>query len=149
MLADYIATLPLWERDLLAHATEDFCPEFSLHELLQQGKVHILVASDGGYKTTAPLVGNWNGTPSHMAAKVSREATKYSPTELKGMYGRMSLLLFLTPFVSTTSNRRMTCVSRLTATIPASLRAEEEFRTRDVDSLKLVFEARSRHNRVP
>jgi hypothetical protein len=51
MLADYIATLPLWERDLLAHATEDFCPEFSLHELLQQGKVHILVASDGERNT--------------------------------------------------------------------------------------------------
>jgi hypothetical protein len=27
-----VATLPLWERDLLAHATEDHCPDSSLYE---------------------------------------------------------------------------------------------------------------------
>jgi hypothetical protein len=48
--ADYVATLPLWERDLLAHATEEHCPDSSLCELLQQTNVNILVASDGGHK---------------------------------------------------------------------------------------------------
>jgi hypothetical protein len=48
--ADYVAILPLWERDLLAHATEVYCPDSSLYELLQQRNVNILVASDGGHK---------------------------------------------------------------------------------------------------
>jgi hypothetical protein len=30
--ADYVATVPLWERDLLAHATEELCPDSSLYE---------------------------------------------------------------------------------------------------------------------
>jgi hypothetical protein len=47
--ADYVATLPLWERDLLAHATEDHCPDSSLYGLLQQTNINILVASDGGH----------------------------------------------------------------------------------------------------
>jgi hypothetical protein len=48
--ADYVATLPMWERDLLARATEEHCPGYSLYELLQQTNVNILVASDGGHK---------------------------------------------------------------------------------------------------
>jgi hypothetical protein len=48
--ADYIATIPLWERELLAHATKEFCPDSSLYDLLQQRNVDILVAGDGGHK---------------------------------------------------------------------------------------------------
>jgi hypothetical protein len=46
---DYIATLPLWEWDLLADATES-CPDSHLLELLQQRNINVLVASDGSHK---------------------------------------------------------------------------------------------------
>jgi hypothetical protein len=34
-IAECIATLPLWEGDLIAHPTEDFYPNSSLYDLLQ------------------------------------------------------------------------------------------------------------------
>jgi hypothetical protein len=34
--ADYVTTLPLWERHLIAHATGDFFPDSPLDQLLQQ-----------------------------------------------------------------------------------------------------------------
>jgi hypothetical protein len=40
----------MWERDLLAHATEEHCSDSPLYELLQQTNVNILVASDGSHK---------------------------------------------------------------------------------------------------
>jgi hypothetical protein len=48
--AHYVTTLPQWERDLLAKATEDPFPDTPLYHLLQQRNVNILVASDGGHK---------------------------------------------------------------------------------------------------
>jgi hypothetical protein len=50
--ADYVTTLPLHVRDLLAHAKDIHCPDSSLYELLQQKNVNILVASNGGHKGT-------------------------------------------------------------------------------------------------
>jgi hypothetical protein len=44
--ADYIATLPPWERDLVRN-TEFHCPDYSLCDT-QQENVNILTASDGG-----------------------------------------------------------------------------------------------------
>jgi hypothetical protein len=79
--ADYVATLPLWERDLLAHATEEHCPDSSLYELLQQTNVNILVASDGGRKDDYGSFG-WvigTNTKSYGTAKVSCGVTQCSP----------------------------------------------------------------------
>jgi hypothetical protein len=47
---DYLATLPLWERDLIKHNLESYFPDTSLCELLQQKNVNTLAASDGGHK---------------------------------------------------------------------------------------------------
>jgi hypothetical protein len=47
---EYLATLPLWVRDLLVYVTEYSCPDSSSYGLLQQRNVNILVASDGGHE---------------------------------------------------------------------------------------------------
>jgi hypothetical protein len=66
--AEYVATLPPWEGDLLAHAMEEFYPESSFYELLQQKDANILVASDGSHKE-----GNRNERRSHTGLRRSRE----------------------------------------------------------------------------
>ncbi len=48
--AEHIATLPQWERELLASATEQDFSDSSLCELLQQKNTTTLAASDGGQK---------------------------------------------------------------------------------------------------
>mgnify|MGYP000512119673 CR=1 FL=1 len=47
---DYLATLPLWEWDLIKHDLESYFPDNSLCELLQTKNVDILGASDGGHE---------------------------------------------------------------------------------------------------
>jgi hypothetical protein len=55
--AEYIATLTLWEGDLLVYVSEYYCPKSSLYELLQQRNVKILIAAMAATRiTTAPLV---------------------------------------------------------------------------------------------
>jgi hypothetical protein len=49
-LADDITTLTQWERDPIAHVTEDFSSDSPLYQVLQRRNVYILVASDGGHK---------------------------------------------------------------------------------------------------
>jgi hypothetical protein len=49
-------------RNLLAHATEEYCPDYSLYKLLQQTNVDILVASDGGHKDDYGSFGRVIGT---------------------------------------------------------------------------------------
>jgi hypothetical protein len=75
---------------------------------------------------------------SYGTAKVSHEATQCSPTELKVMVAcPFSNLFHFLCYSTTRFNRRTTCVSRLTATIPAPLgprKTEEEFHARDLDS---------------
>jgi hypothetical protein len=85
--ADYVATVPLWERDLLAHATEEHCPDSSLYEVLQQTNVNILVASDGGHRMTTALY----------CEGVARDYPVQS-YRAEG-YGRMSVLLLLTHYI--------------------------------------------------
>jgi hypothetical protein len=83
MFADYVATLPLWQRDLIARATEINCPDSSLYELLQQRNVSVLVASDGDQKDDYGSFGWVIGTKDEVIAKLPREVTPCSPTEPK------------------------------------------------------------------
>jgi hypothetical protein len=55
--ADYIATLPPWERDLLVRNTEFHCPDYSLLRVTQQENVNIPPATAATGMTTAPLAG--------------------------------------------------------------------------------------------
>ncbi len=95
--ADYVATLPLWEQDLLADATEVECPDSSLYELLQQRNVNILVASDGGHNDDCGSYGWVIGTYHEVIWDCEGTARGYPMRSSRADgYGHMSLLLFLT-----------------------------------------------------
>jgi hypothetical protein len=133
---EYIATLPRWERDLLVCVAEYFCPDSSLHELQQQSNVKIIIASDGGHKDDYGSFGWVIGRKDEVIGDCEGVARGYQMQahRVEG-YGRMSLLLLLNHYVRYYNIQPMDdCVSRLTGTIPASPKAEEEFHTRDVDS---------------
>jgi hypothetical protein len=97
MFADYIATSPPWERDLLAHATENFCRGSPLYDLPQQRNVNILVASDGGHKDDYVSFGWEIGAKHEVTWDCESIARGYPmPSYRAEGYGRISLLLFLT-----------------------------------------------------
>jgi hypothetical protein len=87
-------------RDLLAHAREEFCPESSLYELLQQKNVIILVGSDGGHKDDCSSFGWVIGTKDAVIWDCEGVARGYPMQSYRAEgYGRMSLLLFLTHYI--------------------------------------------------
>jgi hypothetical protein len=85
----------MWERDLLAHATKEYCPASSLCELLQQKNVNILVASDGGHKDDYGSFGWLIGTKDAALWDCEGVARGYPMQSYRAEgYGRMSFLLF-------------------------------------------------------
>jgi hypothetical protein len=134
--ANYVATLPQWQRDLIARATEIHCPDSSLCELLQQRNVNILVASDGGQKDDYGSFGWVIGTKDEVIWDCEGTARGYPMQSYRAEgYGRMSLLLFLTHFIRYYGIKTADdlCVTSYCDN-SSLLKAEEEFHTRDVDS---------------
>jgi hypothetical protein len=134
--AAYVATLPLWEQDLLAQATEVYCPDSSLYELLQQRNVNILVASDGGQKDDFGSFGWVIGTKDEVIWDCEGTARGYPMQSYRAEgYGRMSLLLFLKHYIRF-YNIKPADDLRVTSYCDSSslLKAEEAFHTRDLDS---------------
>ena len=133
---DYISTLPLWERDLLVNATEEYLPDYPLYQLLQQRNVNILVASDGGHEDDYGSFGWVIGTKDEVICDCQGIARGYPMQSYRAEgYGRMSLFLFLTRYIryygiQPADDLRVTsyCDS------DSLLKAEEEFHARDVDS---------------
>jgi hypothetical protein len=119
--AAYVATLPLWEQDLLAQATEVYCPDSFLYELLQQRNVNILVASDGGKKDDFGSFGWVIGTKGEVIWDCEGTARGYPMQSYRAEgYGRMSLLLFLKHYIRYYNIKPADDrASRLTATTPA------------------------------
>jgi hypothetical protein len=74
--ADYVATLPLWDRDLIKLNIESYCPDSSLCELLQQENVKILAASDGGHKDDYGSFGWVIGTEQGNHMRMRRHRTR-------------------------------------------------------------------------
>jgi hypothetical protein len=134
--AAYVATLPLWEQDLLAQATEVYCPDSSLYELLQQRDVDILVASDGGQKDDFGSFGWVIGTKDEVIWDCEGTTRGYplQPYRAEG-YGRMALLMFLKHYIRY-YDIKLANDLRVTSYCDNSslLKAEEAFHTRDVDS---------------
>jgi hypothetical protein len=134
--AAYVATLPLWEQDLLAQATEVYCLDSSLYELLQQRNVNILVARDGGKKDDFGSFGWVIGTKDEVIWDCEGTARGYPMQSYRAEgYGRMSLLLFLKHYIRC-YNIKPADELRVTSYCDNSslLKAEEAFHTRDVDS---------------
>ena len=133
---EYVATLPMWIRDMIAHATETHCPDSSLYELLQQGNTNILVASDGGQKDEYGSFGWVIGTSHEVIWDCEGTARGYPMQSYRAEgYGRMSLLLFLTHYIryhgiKTADDLRVTSYCDNSSL----LKAEEQFHTREVDS---------------
>jgi hypothetical protein len=103
--AEYVATLPPWERELLPLATELYGPDSSLYELLQQKNRTILAASDGDQKgdhgSFGWVIGWVIGTQDEVIwdCDGSHEATQCSPTELKVMAACLSSCSWLITYV--------------------------------------------------
>jgi hypothetical protein len=98
--ADYVTTLPQWERDLLAKAMEDPFPDTPLNQLLQQRNVNILVASDGGHKTDYGSFGWVIGTKDEVIWDCQGTARGYPMQSYRAKgCGHMPLLLFLTHYI--------------------------------------------------
>jgi hypothetical protein len=133
---DYVATLPLWERDLLAHATEEHCPASSLYEVPQQTNVNILVASDGGHQDDYGSFGWVIGTKHEVIWDCEGVARDYPVQSYRAEgYGRMSLLLFLTHYIRYYNIKPADGLRVPSYCYNSSLlKAEEEFHTRDVAS---------------
>jgi hypothetical protein len=132
--AAYVATLPLWEQDPLAQATEVNCPDSSLYELLKQRNVNILVASDGGKKDDFGSFGWVIGTKDEVIWDCEGTARGYPMQSYRAEgYGRMSLLLFLKHYIRY-YNIKPADDLRFTSYCDNSslLKAEEAFHTRDV-----------------
>jgi hypothetical protein len=134
--ADYVAILPLWERDLLAHATEDHYPDSSLCELLQQTNVNILVASDGGHKDDYGSFGWVIGTKDEVIWDCEGVARGDPMQSYRAEgYGRMSVLLFLTHYIRYYNIKPADGLRVMSYCDNSSLlKAKEEFHTRDIDS---------------
>jgi hypothetical protein len=99
-ITDYIATLPQWERDPIAHATDNFFPDSFLYQLLQQRNVEILVASDSGHKDDYGSFG-WIIVTQDEVIWDCQGIERGFPIQscrAEG-YCRMSLLLFLTHYI--------------------------------------------------
>jgi hypothetical protein len=98
--AEHIATLPQWERELLAPATEQDFPDSSLCELLQQKNTTILAASDGGQKDDHGSFGWVIGTQDEVICDCEGVARGYPMQSYRAEgYGRMSRLLFLAHYI--------------------------------------------------
>jgi hypothetical protein len=101
------------EEDLIVHNTEFHCPDFSLHELLQQENVNILVANDGGHKDDYGSFGWVIGTETEIIWDCQRRCTRLPNAVSPRGRIRMSVLLFLTHYIryygiKTSDNLRVT-----------------------------------------
>jgi hypothetical protein len=145
-----VATLPLWERDLLAHATEVCCPDSSLYELLQLWNINILVASDGGHKDDYGSFGWVIGTEHEVIWDCEGTTRGYPMQSYRAEgYGRMSLLLFLPLYIRYYNIKPADDLSvTYTATSPAFSRPRK-FPHQGRGLVELVLEARPRRNRDP
>jgi hypothetical protein len=132
--AVHVVTLPPWERELLAHATELYCPDSSLFEVLQQKKTTILAASDGGQKDDHGSFGRVIGTKVIWDCEGVARGYPMQSYRAEG-YGRMSLLLFLAHYIRFYNIKPAAGLRVISYFDSYSLlKAEEAFHNKDVDS---------------
>jgi hypothetical protein len=134
--AEHVATLPQWERELLAPATEQSFPDSSLYELLLQENTTILATSDGGQKYDLGSFGWVIGTQDEVMWDCEGVARGYPMQFYRAEgYGRMSLLLFLAHYIRF-YNIKPAAGLRVISYCDSSslLKAEKAFHNKDVDS---------------
>jgi hypothetical protein len=135
--ADYVASLPQWEQDLLVHVKE-YVLATPLFEVLQKQNANLLAVSDGG-ADAALNYGSFGwvlGTDKEILWECKGIARGYPMTSYRAEgYGRISVLSFLTHYIRFLEIQPHDTLRIVSYCDNTSLLGQEEtFHTRDIDS---------------